>query len=259
MKHRLTTLLTPVLLGLLAPAAGAASIVTEDFESFAGSLLPFSSPGEGGGDGTDWTAALPAGWAMTFSGPVGDPIEFQGWRIMDVDSWIATEGDQSRSAWTRGGVGARGTVVVADPDAYDDGTNVDTGLFNTFLRTPSVDLSQLVLGSVVVEVDSFWRNEVTQMGAIEVTYDGGANFTTLHTYDSNVIADGALIDEHLVFNLNAPAAGTMWVRFSMTNGSNDWWWALDNIAITGTRVPEPGTAALGALAGAFFLRRRKRS
>ncbi|MBN2629644.1 MAG: hypothetical protein JXR75_03770 [Rhodobacteraceae bacterium] len=113
-------------------------LLAEGFEDLA--LQPFVSPTEGGGDGTDWTDTLPTGWTRDNSGtPIGNPVEFQGWTLLDKQSWVSTAGDQNRSGFTLG----QGTVAVADGDEYDDGTNIDPNLFDSTLRTPSIDLTVL--------------------------------------------------------------------------------------------------------------------
>jgi hypothetical protein len=250
------TLLT-IAVALLTPSVGrAAVLVSENFESLA--LQPFQSPTESGGDGTDWTPSLPAGWNMIFSGPAGDPIEWQGWRAVDVDSWIATEGNQERATWSRALIGAHDTVLVADPDAYDDTTNIDTGLFNTWITTPVVNLGTVFANTVTIEFDSFWRNEVTQVGTLEVSFDGGSNYSNLLTYDPNLFADGQVIDERLLFNVSNPAAGQLIFRFGLTNASNDWWWAVDDVVISGTVVPEPAAGILAGMVLFAGMARRRR-
>ncbi|MBL9136648.1 MAG: hypothetical protein JNK85_12300 [Verrucomicrobiales bacterium] len=251
------TALALALTGGAATTVSAATLSFTDFEGLA--LTPFVSPTETGkGDGTDWTDTLPAGWSMTFNGPTGNPVEFQGWRVMDVDSWVATEGNQDRGLWTRGGVGAHGSVLVADGDAYDDGTNIDTGLMSTFARTPAVDLSGLAPGSVTISFDSFWRNEETQKGSLRVSYDGGNSFTAIHSYDSAALADGLVIDEHLDIGVNNPSSGSLVFEFAYTDASNDWWWAIDNIRIAALAIPEPSVVTLGLLGFAVLTLRRRR-
>jgi MYXO-CTERM domain-containing protein len=257
MRATYWTTLALALTGGATTPLSAATLSFTDFEGLA--LTPYVSPTETGkGDGTDWTSTLPAGWTMTFTGPLGDPLEFQGWRVMDVDSWVATEGNQDRGLWTRGGVGAHGSVLVADGDAYDDGTNIDTGLMNTFARTPAVDLSGLAPGSVTISFDSFWRNEETQKGSLGVSYDGGATFEILKAYDSAALADGLVIDEHLDIAVNNPGSGSMVFEFAYTDASNDWWWAIDNVNITALAVPEPSVLSLGLLGVAALALRRRR-
>jgi len=225
----------------------ADTLLSEDFEGFT--LGPYTSPTESGGDGTDWTTELPAGWTADFHAtPVGNPVEFQGWRIHDVDSWIATEGNQDRGTWTHGGVGSRGSVLLVDPDAYDDGTNIDTSLFNASITTPAIDLSNIAPGTVVLSVDSFFRNEVESDLYIDVSVDGGATYTNLWKVESDDLPDGAVYDEQLSFPVNNPGSGSMLVKFSLLEGSNDWWWAIDNVKVEGRVVPEPSTLALGGIA-----------
>jgi hypothetical protein len=241
MTHNKVFAFALVAMGLAVLAGGspayAAVLIMEDFEGFT--LGPYVSAGEGGGDGTDWTDQLPTGWSLVFDAPVGDPIEFQGWRIHDVDSWIATEGNQDRNTWTRGGVGSRGSVLVADPDAYDDGTEIDTAMFNTYALTPPIDLAE-VEGDVTLTVDSFFRAEVTQIGTLEYSVNGGGTWTNLKTYDSSALADGQLIDEQLSFPITPPANGSLVFRFGMIMASNDWWWAIDNVSVVSTTVAGPG-------------------
>ena len=255
MNNSISLSLTAALLISASGSTFAATLVSENFEGLA--LEAFQSPTESGGDGTDWTASLPTGWAMSYSGPVGDPIEFQGWRVLDVDSWIATEGNQDRNLWSRASIGGRDSVLVADADAYDDGTEIDTGLFNTYITTPAIDLTGIVPNSAVIEFDSFWRNEVTQIGTLDVSFDGGMTYANLLTYDSSLLPDGQVIDERPNFALSNPGSGTLQFRFGLSEASNDWWWAIDDVLITADLVPEPSISAffvVGLLALGFARR-----
>jgi hypothetical protein len=246
-------------LSFSSPALGAV-LLSESFEGLT--LKPYTSPTESGGDGTDWTEVLPAGWVSSFgASPVGNPIEFQGWRAHDVDSWIATEGNQDRNLWTLGGVGSRGTVLLVDPDAYDDGTNIDDALFNATVTTPPISLAGLTPGSVSIAFDSFFRNEESSDLLLDVSYDGGATYSTnLVTYESSSLPDGDVFQERLNFPVANPGAGSLVFKFTLREGSNDWWWAIDDVEISGTQIPEPSTVALGGLAIAALAGvRRKRA
>src|SRR5688572_11070857 len=170
-----------------AVTATAAILFSENFESLP--LAPYVSPTESGGDGTDWTDVAPAGWVRDqTTTPVGSPAEFFGWTFHDRQSWTNTEGDQRRSEW----IGGAGTVMIADPDAYDDGTNVDDMLYNVRITTPPISVAGIVPNSVIINFDSSFRAEVTQIASLEVTFDG-STFTNLLTYDSKTLPDGELI------------------------------------------------------------------
>lgn len=252
MKKNTSTLLCATLAVVAWAPSHAATLLSEDFESLT--LGPYVSPTESGGDGTDWTDVAPTGWVRDQGAtPAGSPAEFFGWTFHDRASWVATEGDQDRSAW----VGGTGTVMVADPDAYDDGTNIDTGLYNVRILTPSISLVNVVANSVVIALDSSFRAEATQIATLDVTFDGGANFTNLLTYDGNILEDGALFNDPISISISNPSSGAAQFRFSLLNGSNDWWWAIDNVVVTGDVVPEPSTALLMLLPLAGLLRRRR--
>ena len=220
--------------------ASTATLLAEDFESLA--LGPYISPTESGGDGTDWTDVPPTGWVRDQGNtPVGSPAEFFGWTFHDLQSWINTEGNQERSQWLEG----LGTVMVADPDAFDDGTNIDEALYNVNILTPVISLANVRANTVRIAFASSFRAEAPEIATLDVTFDG-TTFTNLLTYDGNVLPDGALFNEPIDIAVNNPASGTMRFRFGMNNASNDWWWAIDNVMITGD-IPEPSTAMLASL------------
>lgn len=246
----LLSLLT--LAGLVLPASGA-TLFSEDFESLP--LGPYVSPTESGGDGTDWTDTAPVGWVRDQgTTPVGSPAEFFGWTFHDRQSWINTEGDQRRSEW----IGGTGTVMVADPDAYDDGTNIDEGFFNVHITTPAISLTGIVSNSVTINFDSSFRAEAPQIAMLDVTFDGIA-FTNLITYDGSALPDGELYQGPLSFSVSNDSSGTMQFRFSLINASNDWWWAVDNITVTGEAIPEPSAVMLSLLALVGLGSRRRRA
>ena len=246
-------LLLIAVLSFSAAHSPAATLLSEDFESLA--LRPYVSPTESGGDGTDWTDIAPAGWVRDQgTTPVGNPVEFYGWTFHDRQSWTNTEGDQLRSAWIEG----VGTVMLADPDAYDDGTNVDEMLFNANILTPVISLSGVLANSVRIAFDSSFRAEEPQIATLDVTFDG-TNFTNLLTYDGRILPDGALFNDPVSLAVNNPSTGSMRFRFGMNNASNDWWWAVDNVVVTGDVIPEPSSALLMLLPAAALCKRRRRA
>jgi len=242
-----------VLTGAVSPVS-AAVLFSENFDSLP--LGPYTSPTESGGDGTDWTATAPAGWVKDQGAtPVGGPPEWFGFTFHDKQAWINTEGDQNRSAWA----GGTGTVMVADPDAYDDGAiDIAGQLYNVRITTPPISLANVAANSVILGFDSSFRVEGAQTAVAEVTFDG-TNFTTLLTYNSLLLTDGDTINTLHSLPVNNPGSGTMAFRFSLINAENNWWFAVDNINVTGTVVPETSTGVLSLLALGAFVSRRRRS
>lgn len=221
----------------------------QGFESMT--LQPWNTGTTTTGDGTDWTDSLPAGWnrdnTTTPPPPSGTAAgaEFFGWHAMDIDSWVLQQGDQSRSLFTRGGYGAHGTVMVGDGDAYDDFVSLANTHINTFLTTPNISLAGINVDTLKLELDSSFRPEDpdpgNQVGRIEVSFDNGANWTTiqdLNFANSGGVAGSVLrANEHLNLDINnLSGAATAKFRFGYLDAGNDWWWAIDNIKVSGGRT-----------------------
>ncbi len=245
------------------PADAQVVFWSEDFEGLT--LQPFDVAS--GGDGTDYTNVGPAGWTQDNSGMVngdGPSTEggYDGLTFMDIDSWIGEQGAQiGRDQFTKGGAGMNGTVLVGDPDAWDDFTSNNPGDgFNSFWSTPAIDLTG-VPSPVTVNFDSHFAAYGDMTAVVDVTFDGGANYTNLLTLDSTVLGDSTTVfDETRSFSV-VPTSNSMQVRFGLVEGGNDWFWAVDNVSVSA--IPEPGSLGLASMAGAaaagLGLRRRRRS
>ncbi|MCB1094989.1 MAG: LamG domain-containing protein [Verrucomicrobiae bacterium] len=199
----------------------ADTLFSENFDGLAGSLEPFVSETESGGDGTDWTAALPEGWSRDNSGvPDGGVEEFAGWTFLDPVSWDATA-QQNRVAFTKG----QNVILVADGDEWDDsgpGTRMETTI-----STPAIALAGVTPGTLALKFDSSWNTE-PQFGWVRVSFDVGDPVELLAYDESTPTA----LDDTLVLPVTAPAgATTMTVNFTYEAGNN-WWWAIDNIVVT---------------------------
>ena len=203
------------------------------------------------GNGKDWTPTSPSGFAVDNSQmPPGGVPEWYGWTFADKTFW-QTQGDQFRANFTRG----QGTVATGDTDEWDD-LSVPNNSFNSFLTTAPIDLSNVAARSVVFEFDSSFRPENAaalnnQVGLLDVSYDNGATWSNAFRYDiTNTSASetSSNINERKVVRLDNPVTGNptsglMKFRFNLT-GTNDFWWAIDNMVVTAETngLPYPGIA-----------------
>jgi hypothetical protein len=223
----------------------AVNLYYENFEELP--LGPFVSSSESGGTGQDWTNQLPAGWSRDNTTTVTTgPAEFFGFTFMKKTSWVTTEEDQDRHLFTKG----TGTVMVSDPDAYDDlDPGIPTDGYNVYIKTPAISLANVVPGTATLDFDSSFRPYDHMTASVEVSFDGGTNWTSLLSMNSANISGGdsseVRINESLSLPLNNPAGATSaTVRFGMTTADNDWWWALDNIGVNAT-LDLPGVRLVG--------------
>ena len=206
----------------------------ENFDSLE--LGPFVSDSESGGDGTDWTATAPEGWVIALGddhGPTAggdDVVEFDGWTFLDPASWNATAG-QDRGQFTKG----IGVVAVGDSDEYDDKADAK---FNASLSTPEIDISGAAAGSLVLTYDSSWRQE-PQQGKVTVAFDGGDAVTLLELTPDTPTG----YNDTVSLSLNNPAGANTAVVTWDHQGYNNWWWAIDNITVTG----ESGSSGVDGL------------
>ncbi len=232
-----------------------ATLLTQDFE--VQPLLPFI--GEGGGDGTDFSRTPPLNYVFdNASMPSGGVPEWAGWSLADKLSWVRQAGDQGRSAFSFGS----GTVAVGDPDEFDDATN--GGPFNAAFLSRPIRLNNVAANSVVLEFDSSFRPENSQVGLLEVRFDSGdwqqlLRLDPTNTSNQDPFAVGVVnanVNERLVSGTNtrvssnglgnAPfravnnpgTASTMQFRWNVAGG-NTWWWALDNVKVKGTLTGVP--------------------
>ena len=260
MKRTKYFLLALVLaLGCVAQAQETHVLLSEDFEGLE--LGPNVDEGLAGD--AVWTDIPPAGWINDANDVPGieDPAtdgvtEWAGWGFADKDWWIQTAGDQRRSEFDLG----QGTVAIADPDEWDDAGHPavpDTGTYTVWLSTAPIDLSTSKPGTVELKFDSSWRPEYDsnyhQTGNIRVSFDGGEPIEILR-WESEASSpnykDDNSTNETITLDIDNPAgAMNMVLTFGVFDAGNDWWWAIDNIAVTAERnaklaynpSPEHGT------------------
>jgi hypothetical protein len=241
-----TTLFLVALVGLLVGTAQAQTryvLMEEDFEG-----LPLGPNVDEGVAGTEvWTNIPPAGWYNDASGVPGieDPAtdgvtEWAGWGFADKNWWVTTAADQRRSEFTLG----IGTVAIADPDEWDDAAHpgpISANPYDVWLSTAPIDLSSARPNTVQLKFDSSWRPEYDdnyhQTANITVSFDGGAKIEVLR-WESNSASpkykDDNSTNQTIFVDIPNPAgAASMVITFGLFDAGNDWWWAIDNIVVTG--------------------------
>ena len=214
----------------------------ENFDGLASELQPAvdeNLPPETLG----WTHSTPDGWARSVDAPQG-ASEWQGWSFATPEFWVEA-GAQSRDAFTLGD----GVVAIADGDEWDDFNtgSISGDDFNTTITTAPIDLSAQGTNSADVDLklsfDSSFRPYDAQTGQVLVSFDGG-EFSPLLTLDTSSVPGGSSslsrIDETVLLDLVAPqGAQQVQFRFDYTDADNDWWWAIDNLALAKVETVEP--------------------
>ncbi len=214
-------------------------VFAEDFDG----LVLGPNVDEGVAGEAVWTKTAPAGWTIDDSGIPGagdvtqDGVtEWAGWSFASRIWWADTGGDQRRTEFTKG----TGTVAIADPDEWDDVGHAE-GRYNTYLSTPAIDISAAKAGTLLLTFDSSWRPEFADYGEqsakVTVAFDGGEPeqlMLWLSDTASQYFKPDA-VNDTVTIKIPAPAdAQTMVLTFGLFNAGNNWFWAIDNVLVTGT-------------------------
>jgi hypothetical protein len=204
-----------------------------------------------------FTHTAPAGWTTSLGPdmvgtPALDPVpnnnigsfDLEAWSFMDTAFHTFVDG-QGREDFTK----ADGSYAVADGDEWDDLGNPDasnTNPLQVLMQSPVIDL----LGNAEVlklTFDSSWRQEGDQEVIITADFGGGP-VVIMHWESSdgnpaNFHDDNT--NESVVVKTDIPGgATTVQLEFEY-RGFDDWWWAVDNIAVSA--VPEPTSLVLVSL------------
>jgi hypothetical protein len=239
--HTIQTLIGAAGLAMsLAAGASAQSVQVLFYEDFESAILRDSvheSTGTNFGVYENvWTNIPPAGWTIDNSGVpfLNDPgrgvEEWKGWAFATIDFWNTVAG-QSRAGFASV---ASGTVAIADGDEWDDiGNPEEGGPMQTLMSTPAINVAGN--STATVRFASSWRAEDDQFVLMRVSYNGGEPVEVLRWESDpnspNFKADN--IAENVQVNLNLPGGtNTLSVSF-FYSGSDDWWWAVDNVEIAG--------------------------
>lgn len=147
--------------------------------------------------------------------------------------WTVTTGPGPHTAgqWQRTNtsnqrpLGSSGYYALTDADAAGSGSQT-----STILTSPVMNLSSILQGPITLEAKVYFRYYAegggNEHGLIQV-YNGSA-WTTLADYTTT-------INQTVSFDVTMAAIGndTFRVRFSYQDAAYDWWFAVDDVTITG--------------------------
>jgi hypothetical protein len=169
------------------------------------------------------TAVPPQDWLVDNSNFVlGGCESFRGWRFWDYDAWATDIGGGDRSDFF-----GYGTIAVFDSDQASKCPFTEA--VHTILRTPEIQLSQrLVPNSLVLWFQSQFL-PLDWMTIEVIAYLDGANTTLLSTMAPDPEHAGRVF---FMIN-NTAGAKTLSVEFIARNATDDWYWAIDNVLLTG--------------------------
>lgn len=204
----------------------------EDFEELGYQPFPTGVIGSNGVD--DWSVILPAGWALDNGStpPPGSTTGsniYYGWRGLNIDSWIAQQSNEARDLFTLAGPTSGNKILVIDADAYDDFTNIDPNLLDSYVSTGAVAIPAGALpGSLNFSFASDYRQKLSEAGKIEVSYDSGSTWSTLDTLTTN------RRNVRESFTLPPGADTLAQFKFSYENAGDSWYWAIDDLRLSAT-------------------------
>jgi hypothetical protein len=179
------------------------------------------------------------------TGP-GGVADWKGWSFVEPAFWRCVD-TQNRNQFTN----ASGKCAVADSDEFDD--LPDAGGLDTTMTTPSINIAVRTGNVLVLSFDSSWRNEVGQIANVVAEFSNGT-VTDVIRWDSvpgspNNKPDAT--NERVAVPVICPPSATSVVLKFNYAGSNNWWWAIDNVTLfEGTAVAPivcvvPSQASMG--------------
>ena len=178
----------------------------------------------------DWNTPEESGlaWSRGADDVAGGSVEWLGWSFTRTDFWITVSGNQNRSDVFEPGANI---IAVADSDEAEDGGSTLEDGYNAFLRTPVIPLGDLEPAGLVLSFQSNFRAEEDETSEVRFMFDDGPAYSVS-------IPDQDLTLTEVTISLasmpNVPdSAETLVVEFAHENADNNWWWAIDDVRLTG--------------------------
>ncbi|WJY98316.1 metallophosphoesterase family protein [Corynebacterium fournieri] len=215
-RRALAATTAAVLTATAATAVPANAAQPESFPESTRSYLYFQSF-----DGVDnpahFTHDLPDGWSQDVEGVTSGEARWNGWTISDVRHWTWAAGTDERHFFTQGH--DQFAIIDSKQQRLTERDSMDARM-----TTEPIDVSGQ--SKVALEFDQHYRQgKKGQTALVAVSFDGGkpevVDKLTQDRYSS-----------HEYFDLDVPeGAKSMQVTFSYLGGNDDYWWAVDNVAV----------------------------
>lgn len=198
-----------------------------------------------------FTHTPPANWSVDNTGTPGagndgvGVFEYEQWTFATPEFWQFTDG-QGRQDFANG----TGVFAIADGDEWDDLNDPGgSGDLTTLMETPEISLASVAAGEMLeLTFDSSWRAEDSQTAVVTAVLDGVPTEILRWESDSaSAFYHDDNTNEQVAILFDPDGASTLELQFSYL-GNDDWWWAIDNVQVATSAVPEPSSIALAALA-----------
>ena len=144
--------------------------------------------------------------------------------------WSQVDHQGSGQIWQFGTITAgnpnpilTGNYAYLNSDGYGSG-----GSQNADLISPVLDCS--AFSNVTLQFSHYFKSYTGSSGTLSYTINGGTTWTTLQTFTTTSATNPATYSQVIT-----PAAGQSQVQFQWNyTGSFAWYWAFDNVQVTGT-------------------------
>ncbi|KQB85078.1 metallophosphoesterase family protein [Corynebacterium oculi] len=202
-------------LGSVSPAQASTAIATRPGVLFYEGFDEVPNP-------ASFTHRLPEGWTSSVEGVTSGEKRWEGWTLATIRDWAWACGTDKRHWFTRG---YRQVCIV---DSKQQRLN-STDSMDAHLFSPEIDVTGH--STVTVEFDSHYRQGRKGQSA-EVTAHLGDQEITLLQFTEDKFSS------HEALSVEIPAGvNTLHLGFHYLSGNDDWFWAIDNVAVT-TPLPE---------------------
>ena len=223
----------------LAPGASYSYIVQATVNSTVTNTATWTASDGTGSDTATDTATVNVPASVCHAGyrqVVLDTATFDtfpptGWTVTNTSSNCVAPGVPQ---WTNTNPGNRlnltggyGPFAIADSDRCGSGSTLDT-----IMSTGLLNFTGLISPTLNFNTDYYDIGTGGDQAQVDISTDGGATWTNLLTWDTS--HRGPL----LVTQALTGAAGDndTQVRWHYVNGTYDWWWEVDNAAITACQL-----------------------